>query len=146
MAEDSQSATVDTSGTPVVGIRSDVYERRLELIWMSKDDIEHFESRIGDITLFQNLALFFLSASVPLGIEKWIDYNAGAAQTDMALIIVCGIGTAIGMLFQVLAIARRLRLKTFRESLFKRERKLDTTFTLINGSSSPVDIRSSGAA
>ena len=69
MADD--ASLLSTSSTnAVVGIRSDIYERHLELIWMTKDDIENFEARMEDKTLFQNLALCSFSAAIPIGIRK----------------------------------------------------------------------------
>ena len=134
MANDREIISSST-GTPVVGIRSDVYERRLELIWMIRDDIDHFEARLGDKTLFQNLALVFLSASVPLLVEKYFDYTTSNSATDLAVIIVCAGAIVLGVVFQAIAIYRRRRLQTFKQQLFQRERKLSTTLELVQTSS-----------
>jgi len=103
---------------------------------MSKDDIEHFESRIGDKTLFQNIALFFLSASLPLLVEKSVDYSGSKSPTDLAIIVVCVAAAAIGGLFQILAYRRSKGVQTFKDHLFRREQKLKTTLQMVDSSSS----------
>lgn len=113
---------------------------------MTKDDIEHFESRIGDKTLFQNIALFFLSASVPLLIEKAVDYNATDSQVDLALVIVCAAGVLLGGLFQIFATSRRRKIGNFKDQLFKRDRKLSTTLTMVDTSASATEYKTKGAA
>jgi hypothetical protein len=130
----------------VVGIRSDVYERRLELIWASRDDIEHFESRLGDKTLFQNLAILFLSGSAPLLVEKLIDYHGNEAMTDLAIAIVCTAAALLGILFLMLAHSRRKKLKMFKQQLFQRERKLSTTLQMVDTSSSAPERNVRGVA
>lgn len=136
MENDDAATSVSGTGTPVVGIRSDVYERRWELLWMSKDDIEHFEARLADKTLFQNLAIICLSGSIPLLIEKAMDYNRSNEPTDMAIVLICIAAAVAGVGFQIVATLRRKKLQTFKQQLFQRERKLSSTFQMIDTSSS----------
>lgn len=146
MANDNEIVSGSGTGTLVFGIRSDVYERRLELIWMSKDDIEHFESRLGDKTLFQNLAILLLSASIPMLVEKLIDFYGNKAMTDLAVVIVCVAAALLGILFQALAHSRRGKLQTFKQQLFQRERKLSTTLQMVDTSSSAPEQNVRGTA
>jgi len=133
MAPSKQTAS---SSNEVVGIKSDVYERHWELTWMTKDDVETFESRISDKTLFQNIAILFLGASVPLGIEKGIDYFGSGSATDLATLIVCVGGAAIGAIFQFLALSRRNKIDTFKRTLFQNDRLMSRQFTMIDPSGS----------
>ena len=137
MPDDNHVASTDSSGTPVVGLKYDVYERQIAILWMTKDDIEHFESRYQDKSLFQGIALFFISASLPLFIEKLVDYMGTKNPTDAALVIVCMVSFFIGLFFQYFAVSRKRGLETFKQELFKRERKLETKFYMVDGSSTP---------
>jgi hypothetical protein len=146
MTSDDVSPIIVGTGTPAVGIRSDVYERRLELIWMSSDDIENFEVRLSDKTLVQNLAIFLLAASIPLLIEKIIDYTGSKAQTDLAVVIVCLVTVFLGLMFQCGAWKRKKKIQTFKQQLFQRESKLSISFHMIDTSSTVAEHKISSVA
>src|SRR5262245_21565097 len=110
----------DTSGSasPVFGIRSEVYERRWELIWMSKDDIETLEARIADKSLFHSIGLVCISGAIPLGLEKLIDYWGHREATDLAIIIICLVAVVAGLASLSLAQKRDEKVQKFKERLF----------------------------
>lgn len=110
---------------------------------MSKDDIETFEARIEDKILFQNVGLIALSGSMPLGIEKLIDYfGSNSTPTDLAIVVTCVIFAFGGAVFVHLASKRQKKVETFKERLFKEERKLSSSFSMIDTSTGiPSNIR-----
>jgi hypothetical protein len=132
--------TVDSSSTAgtIVGIRSDVYERRLELIWMTKDDIETFETRLADKTFFENLAIFALSAFTPLGVDKFLSYLGDNKPTDLAIVLFCFGALILGIVFHLVARSRRKKVETFKERLFKQERLISRQFSIVDTSSNPT--------
>lgn len=133
--------TSDYSATPVHGFSTEVYERNLEIIWMSKDDIENFEAKISDKGLFSGLATFALGAALPFGIEKGVDFYAGGDPVDLALLILSGASGIFGLFCAFIAYKKSRKVSTFREKLFQNERLTSRKFTLVDSSASnPVQI------
>lgn len=115
-----------------VGIRSDVYERTLEITWMTRDDIETLESRLEDKGLFQNIALITWSASIPLGIEKFIDYRANGNANELAIFIVCLVAALVGVIAQFVANSRKKKAETFKTRLFHEDRLVQRKFAMFD--------------
>jgi hypothetical protein len=134
------------SGTPVIGMRSVVYERRQEWTWMTSDEIDHLEERLSDKTLFQNVAILSFGASIPLMVEKIIDYMHTKKPTDLAIIIIFAAIFGAGILFQILACSRRQKLQTFKQQLFQSERKLPLFLQMVDFSSSSAPVHDISAA
>ncbi|MEQ9643518.1 MAG: hypothetical protein RIM84_26095 [Alphaproteobacteria bacterium] len=108
---------------------------------MTRDDIETYEARIQDRALFNNLALILLSASIPLGIEKVIEYFDNESAVALAIVVVCGVATIGGVAFGAIAWHRRQRVDGFKDRLFREERKIATMLSVVDSqSSAPSDL------
>jgi hypothetical protein len=106
---------------------------------MSRDDIETFEARYEDKTLFQNIGLLSLGGAVPLGLEKIADYYwKGGASTDAAILLICIVFTIVGGVCLGISHARKQKIETFKERLFKEERKLSSSYTMTSTPSQPT--------
>lgn len=100
---------------------------------MTKDDIETYEARIGDRLLFNNIALILLSACIPLGIEKFIEYQSAQNGPAMAIIIVCVVGTVAGSMAALVAHKRHRKVETFKATIFRQERKIASMVMMFDG-------------
>jgi hypothetical protein len=130
--------TTSASSGTVLGMRSDVYERHWELTWMTKDDVETFETRFQDKALFKDLAYLFLGAGIPLGLDKSINFFSKRDDADLAILIVCIVLIVLGCIFAKIAHSRSSKIQTFKQNLFKQERMLSSRVTMVNSGSSDV--------
>lgn len=99
---------------------------------MTKDDIETFEERIQDKSSFKDWSLILISGSVPLGLDKGMNYRAKHEETDLALLIICIAAFLLGVAFAIGAHKRKKKVESFKERLFKQDRLLATRISMVN--------------
>lgn len=131
---DNGSNAIKTGGSGAAGqfyaVSADVYERRSEYVFMTKDDFETFEARMQDKDLFKGLAIFLLAAGVPLGVEKFFDWQGSADGADLGILVTCVGASLLGLIFGWLAHSRESRVATFKRRLFSSERLVASNVTM----------------